>query len=676
MNKIVKFIKLKYWLIFAFFIIAYIGIVFSFILIKYNNFGYNYMDLGIFNQVFFNSSNGNLYYFTIHPHSYLGDHFNPFLIILLPIYMIFKSPITLLFLQTFIIALCAIPIHLIAKHNLNKIWGLVIPILWLINPITININFFEFHLLPFAMFFLLFSIHFYQKEKFGLFILFIILSLSVREDVFLVVIMFSVLAMIQKRTFKWMLWPALLSLIYFSTTQIIISKYNPEGKIKFVPLYNWLGGNSLTEILKNYITHPIKVFLRIFSISNMTMIVYFLISFLFVPLISPLFMILALPIFLQYAFTQLGGGDLIYQTHYGAIFMPGLVVAYICSIKSIYDKNENNTKLKKILQKNKELITIYILSGSIFLLFLLSPIQIQDFEKIHYSRNTKNIKQEMINYIPKNEVVASTYEFLPALSSRPRLYSLNYAYSGYKQLSYIPYELPKDTEYMMINFNDVLSYKIQYLQDENDNYKNSYINWQNIWKNNNFSPIKIIDTYSLWKYDPNINQTSRNNDDNFSLYKIIKDKIDIINPKNININNEITFLGWDNIEITNVNKFEKINTKIIPLALYFKKSDKEKIDKDYELQLKLSSKKIFRNKYEKIYPLTYGFYPTSKWQYDEIIKINYWFLVPEKLLNEDYNIEINLVEIEGDIMLNNQKSFIKKYSRKNVLEPTIKIELE
>ncbi|MDD3284186.1 MAG: DUF2079 domain-containing protein [Patescibacteria group bacterium] len=676
MDKVAKFIKLRYWLIFTFFIFVYIGIVFSFVIIKYSNFGYNCMDLGIFNQVFFNSSNGSFYYFTIHPHSYLGDHFNPFLMLLLPIYMIFKSPLTLLFLQTLIIALCAIPIHLIAKHNLNKTWGLIIPILWLINPIAINMNFFEFHLLPFAMFFLLFCVYFYQKEKFGLFVLFTILSLSVREDVFLAVIMFSILALIQKRKFKWILWPTLVSLIYFPITQIIISKYNPEGRIKFVPFYNWLGGNNITEITKNYINHPIKVILHIFSLSNMVMIISLLISFLFIPLISPIFMILVLLIFLQYALTQLGGGDLIYQTHYGALFIPGLVGAYICSIKSIYNKNENNTKLKKILQKNKELITIYILSGSIFLLFLLSPIQIQNFEKVYYDKNVKNIKQEMVNYIPKNEVVASTYEFLPALSSRLKLYSLNYAYSGYKQLSYIPYELPKDTEYMIINFDDTLSYKIQYLQDGNYNYKNSYINWQNVWKNNNFSPIKIIDTYSLWKYDPNMEQTNKNNDYNFPLYKVIRDKINIGNARNVNINNEITFLGWDNIEITSINKFEKINAKIIPLALYFKKSNTEKIEKDYELQLRLSSKKVFRNKFEKIYPLTYGFYPTSKWKDDEIIKINYWFLVPDKLSNEDYNIEINLVDIEGDIVLDNQKSFIKKYSKKDILESTIKIELE
>ena len=157
-------------------IILYIVIIFGSLIIKYNNFEYTGMDLAIFNQVFFNSSQGNLFHFTIHPHSYLGDHFTPFLILLLPFYYLFRSPLTLIFLQTLIIALTAIPIYLLVKHNLNKNWALFLSFLWLINPIAINMNFFEFHLLPFAIFLLLFAIYFYQQRNLNLFIIFCILS--------------------------------------------------------------------------------------------------------------------------------------------------------------------------------------------------------------------------------------------------------------------------------------------------------------------------------------------------------------------------------------------------------------------------------------------------------------------------------------------------------------------
>ena len=51
---------------------------------KYYNFFYNALDLAIINQIFYNSTLGNFFASSIHPPSYLGDHFSPILILLLP----------------------------------------------------------------------------------------------------------------------------------------------------------------------------------------------------------------------------------------------------------------------------------------------------------------------------------------------------------------------------------------------------------------------------------------------------------------------------------------------------------------------------------------------------------------------------------------------------------------
>src|SRR4030042_6270726 len=102
--------KILWWAIIVYFVI------FSAICIwKYFQFGYNGLDLAIFNQVFYNSASGNLFHFTIHPQSYLGDHFEPVLLLILPFYYFFQHPISLLVLQTLILALTAWPIYLIAK---------------------------------------------------------------------------------------------------------------------------------------------------------------------------------------------------------------------------------------------------------------------------------------------------------------------------------------------------------------------------------------------------------------------------------------------------------------------------------------------------------------------------------------------------------------------------------
>ena len=42
---------------------------------KYNNFLYDALDLGIYAQVFWNTSYGRWFQMSVHPQSYLGDHF-------------------------------------------------------------------------------------------------------------------------------------------------------------------------------------------------------------------------------------------------------------------------------------------------------------------------------------------------------------------------------------------------------------------------------------------------------------------------------------------------------------------------------------------------------------------------------------------------------------------------
>jgi uncharacterized membrane protein len=658
MEKIKKFITNSRYLILIG-IIIYIVIVFSSLIIKYNNFEYNGLDLAIFNQVFFNSSQGNLFQFTIHPHSYLGDHFTPFLLLILPLYALFQSPLTLLLLQTIIIALCTIPIYLLAKHNLNKTWALILPILWLINPLVINMNFFEFHLLPFATFFLLFTIYFYQKKNWPLFIIFSLLALTVREDVFLVIIMFGILALIEKRKIKWILSPILLSITWFVLAQAIITTHNPTNTYKFISYYNWLGGNSFLEIVLNYLTHPLEIVRHLLIFPNIVMFISLLIPFIFLPLLKPKYLLLSSLVYLQYALTESGGGDLIIRTHYLALFIPGIIASLILAIKFIHISDKNKSTIIKIIKDN-HLVLIIIILSHIYLLFTLSPLNLRIWEEKNEFRNLeREIKQELLEQIPKDKATASSYDFLPQLSSRPKLYSLNYAWSGYKELSDSPYQVPSDLEYVYINFEDLIKYELQYIQnDPQERYKNSYLNWQKLFTEYNLSPLKIIDTYGVWQYDLN----SKNNN---ALYEIIDNlDLEINNEENILINDEIKFLGWNLNEINEINKLDKTKVQLLPMSLYFEKVDQKTILDNYQLQLSMGD-------HSKIYPLTYGFYPSSKWQNDEVIKINYWFIIPPGYLKKE--LTINLIKLQGSLSLDKNLSIIKNYKKKDILKPDINI---
>src|SRR5438132_10095971 len=73
----------------------------------YHSFG---PDLGIFDQVFWNTTRGRFFESTMslvqaQPHSYLGDHFSPVYLLLVPFYALIPRPETLLVIQTLFLAL-------------------------------------------------------------------------------------------------------------------------------------------------------------------------------------------------------------------------------------------------------------------------------------------------------------------------------------------------------------------------------------------------------------------------------------------------------------------------------------------------------------------------------------------------------------------------------------------
>src|SRR3989338_2070052 len=118
----IKKVKLILFLAMVLYIVGFI--YFSFW--KYDNFLYNGRDLAIFNQVFYNSLNSfsqgtsGLFASSIQGHNFLGDHFTPIVILLLPFYYLWQSPKTLLVLQTIVLALSAVPVYLIAKFVMSS----------------------------------------------------------------------------------------------------------------------------------------------------------------------------------------------------------------------------------------------------------------------------------------------------------------------------------------------------------------------------------------------------------------------------------------------------------------------------------------------------------------------------------------------------------------------------
>lgn len=626
-------------------IIIYLIVFSVFCFWKYFNFGYNGLDLAIYNQVFYNSAHGRLFQFSIHPQSYLGDHLELFMLFLLPIYFFFQNPLMLLFLQTLFLALAAWPIFLICRKFFKEKIAFFITLIWFFNPFVQNTNLFEFHLLPFALFFIFFAFYFYQEKKIVHFIIFLLLSLLVREDVALVTLMFGFLALIEKREKKWILWPIILSIIWFILALKIIAFFTPTGQYKFLYYYNWLG-NNLGEVTKNLFLRPLLVLQHLFIWPNFFFLLGLLLPFCYLVLLQPMYLLLAVPVFVQMLLGSGNSATIILDIHYTALFLPALFLALIFEIKKILENNKLN-RLEKFLLNEKPALVLILSLTTLYACLTLGPI-LGIFQKNFRKEEVAN-KNTFLKEISANDSVATSFEFLTELSSRKNLYSFHYAFIGKEQLSERDYSLPDGVDKILVDTSDLLLYNFlfnnlevwQKYYSEADNKFREFIN------NNNYQVAKYSDSLVLWE---------KNVAKPLSLYQLNPSFEEIKVSKNIHFGNgKFKLMGWNRIDEPS----ETTN-----FSFYFQALNK--ITENYNLRLILIDENGLKI-YQKDYPLAYGIYPLSDLKPYEILKINYRFILPENIQIQNKKMAFQLIEQEGYLTANKIKKVVPQVTMENIL---------
>ncbi len=459
---------------------------------KYQNFLYDGLDLAIYNNALWNTAHGNWFWSSIQGHNYWGDHFEPILILLLPIYYLWQSPILLLILQTLALGLAAWPLYKVvtqiyperAQHLRGEskdpvsqcisvdsgvyestwdpspretqcgtqdkvgVLALSIALLWLINPLVHNINLYEFHaiaLLP-LLFFWLFYIYLKLKKQSSkrlilCFYVLMFLCLTVREDVTFIILPFLILvgADALKNKNKFLLrvtsYELLVTVLYLIISFQLISHFSPSGFSPFAYYYGWLTKASVGQILAHLVT-----------LTNLEMVLGFLAPFFFLPALKPKWLILTVIPLAQIIFSAAGGGALVWQLHYGALFLPGLVLAFV------YGFQMANQWTTRYFWDGKLLFLIII----IFNLALwpsFGPGGIKN--KI---TGQEAAKRAMIQKIEPGAGVMTGFRLLPNLSSRGEIYALHYYFLGVQQFAQAEYRVENETRYAIIDEEDYQYY--------------------------------------------------------------------------------------------------------------------------------------------------------------------------------------------------------------------------
>lgn len=422
---------------------------------------YNALDLGIFNQVFWQTTHGNFFGMTIHPHSYLGDHFALIILFLAPIYAVISRPETLLVLQILAVAAIPIPLLLLVKKTLKtSVFGaflaVLLTLLWVMNPYLHNAILFEFHLYPIAALLLAWTYYFYRKKNTRWFWIFFLLLLSVREDISLTAFMFAVLAIVERRSWTWWLPQALASVAWFFGATTISSLFNNNESYKFFTFYQWMGEGP-REIIQFAISRPLEVLKHLFSPEALKTLGLLASSLLFLAVLTPTVLLLIVPTLLVSGLTETGINDSFLLAHYQMVALTILFIAAFQAIPRLVSWTERLT-----FRRPLQWFTGGILGALILFPFIQMTLHSGLFVKTSHAVNLYRLPQrdpvflqDTLKKLQGKEHVMAGASYLPFLGDRETLMSFHYTYTGKQQFSPLDFPLP-DIEMAVFDSDEII----------------------------------------------------------------------------------------------------------------------------------------------------------------------------------------------------------------------------
>lgn len=284
----------------------------------------------------------------------LGNHVDPILILLSPFYLLHNGAGTLLVLQSFALALGALPIYALARRAFRSALGrqrerswrvaelpaLVFAAVYLLFPALQAANLFDFHPTTLEAPLIAFALYFVESRRHRALFVTALLIMACKEDATLAVVALGLYTVLRgmwhrRRDPSVPTRPAMLAglalmvtgIVWFVVAvQVIIPHFNLGGKSPHLGGYRELGRGP-ADILRTLLTDPAKVMAVVLIPPKLIYLRDLFTPILFTSLLAPLALVPALP---TLALNLLSHNVPIYtleKFHYAAPLAPTVVVS-------------------------------------------------------------------------------------------------------------------------------------------------------------------------------------------------------------------------------------------------------------------------------------------------------------------------------------------------------------
>lgn len=388
--------------------------------LRYKTYSAPNYDFGIFCQMFRNMKETGLPVTTCERDgllSHFAVHISPIFYLLLPLYCIFPSPVTLQVCQALILSSAVLPFALIAKkYGLSNKKTVVLSAAFLFHPAIISGTSYDIHENCFLLPLLLWLFWAYETNRFPAMVVFTFLVLFVKEDAAVYIIFFAVWLIASHRQIPWALRLAVIAGVYFGVVLWLLKTYG--NGVMSDRYKNYLpGGGTLLDAAKNMLADPAYVFSQLFLdkegtySEKMLFILQIFVPFAFIPFntkkISNL--LLLLPMVLMNLMTvYLYQYDIGFQYHFGVLAF----IAYLTVI-NLSEMRPDAVKVSAAVSLAAALMLFYVTGFGEFGYFVNK-----------YSDNSADYKvmNEALAGIPEDATVISSTMLLPHICDRDVIY--------------------------------------------------------------------------------------------------------------------------------------------------------------------------------------------------------------------------------------------------------------
>ncbi len=170
----------------------------------HHNLGTRNWDFGLYINCLWHSLRGNFLGCSfISDGTHISRHFDPILVFISPILLIYNKAETLIVFQAAWVASGAIPLYLLAKHKMgNPLFGIALSLVYLFHPAVHGPNMYDFHSIVLAFPVLLWCMYCLETERIKTYYGFLVLLLLIREDTPALAAMMALYLIISGRLYR------------------------------------------------------------------------------------------------------------------------------------------------------------------------------------------------------------------------------------------------------------------------------------------------------------------------------------------------------------------------------------------------------------------------------------------------------------------------------------------